>query len=82
MTANLSIGGSMGTPPETPLTLLLFCKSLKIDDQRSPEKREDHTNQRLLRKKCVGAVCGNDNVLAKSKSIMVVIMHSGGTSMN
>jgi hypothetical protein len=26
-----------------------------------------------------GTVCGNDNVLAKSKSIMVVILHSGDT---
>jgi hypothetical protein len=29
-----------------------------------------------------GAVCGNDNVLAKSKYVMVVIMCSGGTSTN
>ena len=47
----------MGTPPETPLTLLLFCRSLKIDNQRSPEEREDHTNQRRLREKRVSTQC-------------------------
>jgi hypothetical protein len=41
---------------ETPLTLLLFCKNPKIDDQRSPEEREDHTNQRLLKKKCINSL--------------------------
>jgi hypothetical protein len=46
----------MRATPETPSTLLLFCRNPKIDDQRSPEEREDHTNQRLLKEKCINSL--------------------------
>jgi hypothetical protein len=42
----------MWTTLETSLTLLLFCRNSKINDQRRLEEHEDHTNKRLLRKKC------------------------------
>jgi hypothetical protein len=48
---------NMVLEPLFPLTLLLFCRSTKIDNQIYFEKHENLTNQKLLAKICINKLC-------------------------